>query len=191
MSINSCTVSKYLPDKFFCPGCRIVRDTLFNLGYPARYHSCHHRLYVPYAFGALYNHPVEGFLLDTCGAILATGIPRLNHLQGSLFFVLTTIKTIDDHAGYSFPWDPLQHITPNRSVYHDIHHQNWGIKTNFSQPFLIVWDRWLGTMWEGGDTTEYYKKAAALAKAKVAEERNKNRINGDQKKANGIVNGKT
>jgi hypothetical protein len=24
------------------------------------FHSHHHRLYVPYAFGALYNHPLEG-----------------------------------------------------------------------------------------------------------------------------------
>merc|ERR1712226_313352 len=31
------------------------------------FHTVHHRLYVPYAFGALYNHPVEGFLLDTLG----------------------------------------------------------------------------------------------------------------------------
>ena len=34
-------------------------------------HSVHHRLYVPYAYGALYNHPLEGFLLDTLGALLA------------------------------------------------------------------------------------------------------------------------
>lgn len=26
------------------------------------FHSHHHRLYVPYAFGALYNHPLEGVL---------------------------------------------------------------------------------------------------------------------------------
>ena len=32
------------------------------------FHARHHRLYVPYAYGALYNHPVEGFLLDTLGA---------------------------------------------------------------------------------------------------------------------------
>ena len=30
-------------------------------------HSRHHRLYVPYAYGALYNHPIEGFMLDTLG----------------------------------------------------------------------------------------------------------------------------
>ena len=34
-------------------------------------HSRHHRLYVPYAFGALYNHPMEGFVLETLGTALA------------------------------------------------------------------------------------------------------------------------
>jgi Fatty acid hydroxylase superfamily len=32
------------------------------------FHSHHHRLYVPYAFGALYNHPLEG---EPGGALLA------------------------------------------------------------------------------------------------------------------------
>jgi sphinganine C4-monooxygenase len=30
-------------------------------------HSKHHTLVVPYAFGALYNHPLEGLILDTAG----------------------------------------------------------------------------------------------------------------------------
>jgi len=35
------------------------------------FHSRHHRLYVPYAYGALYNHPAEGFMLDTLGTGIA------------------------------------------------------------------------------------------------------------------------
>merc|ERR1712000_358885 len=31
------------------------------------FHSVHHELTVPYAFGALYNHPVEGLCMDTVG----------------------------------------------------------------------------------------------------------------------------
>lgn len=31
-------------------------------------HSTHHRLLIPYAMGALYNHPAEALLLDTLGA---------------------------------------------------------------------------------------------------------------------------
>ncbi|KAJ6998271.1 hypothetical protein NC653_014460 [Populus alba x Populus x berolinensis] len=33
-------------------------------------HSQHHRLVVPDAIGALYNHPLEGLLLDTLGGAI-------------------------------------------------------------------------------------------------------------------------
>ncbi|KZL80749.1 fatty acid hydroxylase superfamily protein, partial [Colletotrichum incanum] len=113
------------------------------------FHSRHHRLYVPYAYGALYNHPFEGFLLDTLGAGISFLLTGMSARQGLLFFCLSTVKTVDDHCGYSLPWDPLQHITSNNAAYHDIHHQTWGIKTNFSQPFFIFWDRALDTRYKG------------------------------------------
>lgn len=133
-------------------------------------HSRHHRLYVPYAFGALYNHPVEGFVLDTLGtgvAYLATGMTTR---QGMWFFTCSTIKTVDDHCGYAFPWDPLQYITSNNAAYHDVHHQSWGIKTNFSQPFSTFWDRILGTVWSGGDVLARYERSRIAAQKKVEEE---------------------
>ncbi|RPD64345.1 sphingosine hydroxylase [Lentinus tigrinus ALCF2SS1-7] len=110
-----------------------------------KFHSWHHRLYVPYAFGALYNHPVEGFLLDTCGAGLAEWIVHMSTREAMLLFVVSTLKTVDDHCGYKLPWDPLQMFSPNNADYHDIHHQVIGIKSNFSQPFFIHWDAILGT----------------------------------------------
>ena len=82
------------------------------------------------------------------------------------FFAGSTIKTVDDHCGYSLPWDPLQHITSNNAGYHDIHHQSWGIKTNFSQPFFTFWDRLLGTMW-AGDTSLKYERTRKAAHDKV------------------------
>ena len=91
----------------------------------ATFHSRHHRLYVPYAFGALYNHPFEGFLLDTLGASIGYKVAGMTARQGMVFFVASTIKTVDDHSGYALPWDPLQHITSNNAGYHDIHHQSW------------------------------------------------------------------
>jgi sphinganine C4-monooxygenase len=130
------------------------------------FHSRHHRLYVPYAFGALYNHPFEGFLLDTLGASIAYKIAGMTARQGMVFFTCSTIKTVDDHCGYSLPWDPLQHITSNNAGYHDIHHQSWGIKTNFSQPFFTIWDKLLGTMWKG-DTKERYQKSREAAQLLV------------------------
>lgn len=56
-------------------------------------HSRHHRLYVPYAFGALYNHPLEGLILDTLGTAIAMKIAGLNVRESMIFFVFATMKT--------------------------------------------------------------------------------------------------
>jgi sphinganine C4-monooxygenase len=140
---------------------------------PVKFHSRHHRLYVPYAFGALYNHPIEGFLLDTAGAGVAFLVTRLTFRQAMWFFTMSTIKTVDDHCGYHFPWDPLQLITSNNAAYHDIHHQSWGIKTNFSQPFFIFWDRLMDTRWQG-DVTLKYERARTAAEKQIELERTQN-----------------
>ena len=131
-------------------------------------HSRHHRLYVPYAFGALYNHPVEGFMLDTFGTGVAYLLTEMTVRQGMWFFTCSTIKTVDDHCGYAFPWDPIQHVTSNNAAYHDVHHQSWGIKTNFSQPFFTFWDRVLGTMWRGDASLKYARDKAMAAKKEAA-----------------------
>ncbi|ORY13848.1 fatty acid hydroxylase superfamily-domain-containing protein [Clohesyomyces aquaticus] len=136
----------------------------------ATFHSRHHRLYVPYAYGALYNHPFEGFLLDTLGTGLAYLVSGMTVRQSMWFFTCTTIKTVDDHCGYSLPLDPLQLITSNNAGYHDIHHQSWGIKTNFSQPFFTFWDRYLNTMWSGGDVATRYEKSRRHAQQKLDRE---------------------
>ena len=46
------------------------------------------------------------------------------------------LMAVDDHCGWNFPWDPFQFLFSNNSVYHDVHHQTYGIKANFSQPFF-------------------------------------------------------
>jgi len=126
-------------------------------------HSRHHRLYVPYAFGALYNHPIEGFFLDTLGACIAFKAAMMTTRQGMIFFTASTMKTVDDHCGYALPWDPLQYVSENNAAYHDIHHQSWGIKTNFSQPFFTVWDHMLGTIWSGGSVSARYERSRNMA----------------------------
>lgn len=87
--------------------------------------------------------------------------------QGMWFFTGSTIKTVDDHCGYAFPWDPLQRVTSNNATYHDVHHQSWGIKTNFSQPFFTFWDRFLGTVWVGGDVSARYERFKIAAQKEV------------------------
>ncbi|KAI5208741.1 hypothetical protein AUEXF2481DRAFT_31011 [Aureobasidium subglaciale EXF-2481] len=134
------------------------------------FHSRHHRLYVPYAYGALYNHPFEGFLLDTLGTGIAYMLAGMTCRQSMWFFTCSTIKTVDDHCGYALPWDPLQHITSNNAGYHDIHHQSWGIKTNFSQPFFTFWDSLLGTKWVGGDVSARYERSRIAAQKKLEQE---------------------
>jgi len=125
------------------------------------FHSRHHRLYVPYAYGALYNHPVEGFLLDTLGTGVAYLAMGLTTRQSILFFGISSAKTVDDHCGYKLPWDPFQRLSSNNAAYHDIHHQSWGIKTNFSQPYFTFWDGFMGTMWQGEIKSKYERQAMA------------------------------
>jgi len=105
----------------------------------------HHRLYVPFAFGALYGHPFEGAILDGLGAGLATVVSGLTDRQMIFLFGFATYKTVDDHCGYYFPWFPVHMIFGNNSDYHDIHHQHAGIKYNYSQPLFIHWDVICGT----------------------------------------------
>ncbi|XP_024988452.1 sphinganine C4-monooxygenase 1-like [Cynara cardunculus var. scolymus] len=108
-------------------------------------HSLHHRLVVPYAFGALYNHPVEGLLLDTIGGALAFLLSGMSPWASIFFFSFATIKTVDDHCGLWLPGNPFHVFFRNNSAYHDVHHQLYGAKYNFSQPFFIMWDKILGT----------------------------------------------
>ncbi|TBU60920.1 sphingosine hydroxylase [Dichomitus squalens] len=126
-----------------------------------KFHSWHHRLYVPYAFGALYNHPLEGLILDTAGAGVAEWVANLSTREAMFLFLVSTLKTVDDHCGYRLPWDPLQLFSPNNADYHDIHHQVIGIKSNFSQPFFIHWDAILGTRMTRKDIEERRAKQTA------------------------------
>eukprot|EP00122_Pirum_gemmata_P013526 Pgem_evm1s12598 len=92
------------------------------------FHSWHHRLYCPYPLGALYNHPVEGFFLDTVSGALAMTIPQLDVYTCILFVCFATTKTVFDHCNLDFTYSPLQMIFSNDAVYHDYHHQSIGLK---------------------------------------------------------------
>ncbi|CAA21900.1 Sphingolipid C4-hydroxylase sur2 [Schizosaccharomyces pombe] len=130
-------------------------------------HAHHHRLQVPYAMGALYNHPFEGLILDTFGAGVAYLAAGLSPQQAVIFFTLSTLKTVDDHCGYVFPYDPLQMFFANNARYHDLHHQPYGFQKNFSQPFFTFWDHVLGTYMPPKSETPYEKKQKAKNAKKV------------------------
>ncbi|XP_072952736.1 sphinganine C4-monooxygenase 1-like [Typha angustifolia] len=108
-------------------------------------HSKHHSLVVPYAFGALYNHPLEGLILDTIGGVLSFLTSGMTPRTAIFFFSFATIKTVDDHCGLWLPGNLFHALFQNNSAYHDIHHQLYGNKYNFSQPFFVTWDKILGT----------------------------------------------
>ncbi|XP_010937115.1 sphinganine C4-monooxygenase 1 [Elaeis guineensis] len=108
-------------------------------------HSKHHTLVVPYAFGALYNHPLEGLILDTIGGALSFLVSGMTPWTAIFFFSFATIKTVDDHCGLWLPGNLFHVFFNNNSAYHDIHHQLYGNKYNFSQPFFVIWDKILGT----------------------------------------------
>lgn len=129
-----------------------------------KFHSRHHQLYVPYAFGALFNNPVEGFLLDTLGTGVAALALQLSPKEAIFLYTFSTLKTVDDHCGYALPWDFFQHLFPNNSIYHDIHHQMFGIKYNFSQPFFVFWDGLFGTTYHGIDAYREKQKEITITK---------------------------
>ncbi|KAL0912511.1 hypothetical protein M5K25_018488 [Dendrobium thyrsiflorum] len=108
-------------------------------------HSKHHSLVVPYAFGSFYNHPLEGLILDTVGGALSFLISGMTPRTAIYFFSFATIMAIEDHCGVWLPGNLLHVFFKNNSAYHDIHHQLYGTKYNFSQPFFITWDKILGT----------------------------------------------
>lgn len=105
-------------------------------------HVPHHRLVVPYSFGAHYMHPIEG-ILDTMGGTLAVLISGMSPRTSMFFVSFSIIKVVDDHCGMRLPWNPFN-LLSNNSAYHDVHHQLYGTKYNFSV-YLDIWDKILGT----------------------------------------------
>src|ERR1700730_11865346 len=92
----------FIKANLFTMSCRFILDThqyfLHRLFHQNKFlykhvHSHHHRLYVTYAFGALYNHPIEGFLLDSVGATLAFSLSGMSPRMGLLFFTFSSLKT--------------------------------------------------------------------------------------------------
>src|ERR1700685_2594648 len=58
-------------------------------------HSVHHRISVPYAFGALYSHPIETFVVDTLSDFAAMSCARLTTRQTIFFFTFAALKAVD------------------------------------------------------------------------------------------------
>ncbi|OQE21391.1 hypothetical protein PENSTE_c012G00757 [Penicillium steckii] len=117
-------------------------------------HSIHHELYTPYAYGALYNSIIESFFSDILSCVLAQTIVGLSNREAIFLFTFATMKQVDDHSGYSLPWSPFAiygRLTGAHGVYHGIHHQKWGMKSNMENYFTF-WDRLMATKYLGTRT---------------------------------------
>ncbi|KAK3172878.1 hypothetical protein OEA41_006203 [Lepraria neglecta] len=130
-------------------------------------HAHHHKIYVPYAFGAFYNTLSEAFLLDTIGTTLSLMLSGLTIRQTMCFSTISVMKGVDDHCGYRLPWDPLQWGNEQNTQFHDVHHQSWGIKL-----YTTFWDHVCNTVClkSSEEIDELYKKGRLAAeKAEKAE----------------------
>lgn len=120
-------------------------------------------------------------MLDSIGAVIAQLLAGLTIRQATLLFSFSSLKTVDDHCGYSLPFDPLQYFFSNNADYHDIHHQAIGIKKNFAQPFFIHWDVIMGTRMTRQEVQAKLKKANVNG---IKHENGDSHVNG-----NGVANG--
>ncbi|MCJ1279559.1 Cholesterol 25-hydroxylase-like protein [Puttea exsequens] len=142
-----------------------INQTLYRI-----IHAQHHRLYISYAYGAVYGHPLESLFLDILSFLLAQLFSHLTPRQSMLFGSLAVIKTISDHCGYVFPYDPFRLVNGNGARFHDLHHQSWGLKSNFST-YTRFWDSVLGTEWrdEGGAERRYRRVREAVGRKEGGE----------------------
>ncbi|KAL9601434.1 MAG: hypothetical protein Q9219_002500 [cf. Caloplaca sp. 3 TL-2023] len=135
-------------------------------------HSMHHDIYVPFAYGAFYNHPLETIPIDGIGFPICLSLAGLDNRQSAFFGAIWTFKTVVDHCGYDFPYNPCNIVCPNSVLFHDLHHQTWGMKYNFSV-YGAFWDWMMGTRWSPHDSAAQakYRKSKATAEAAMAKSR--------------------
>ncbi|MQL76795.1 hypothetical protein Taro_009205 [Colocasia esculenta] len=108
-------------------------------------HSMHHRLIVPYSYGAQYQHPVDTFGGEVVGVLMATLVSGMSPRMTAVFFSLLSLKTVEDHCAMWFPNHPIHRWMTNNSAFHFLHQQHVGIKCNYSNHYLATWDLLLGT----------------------------------------------
>lgn len=100
---------------------------------------------MPYAYAALYNHWAESLISDNIGGVLGTTFAGLTDWEQVVFYSWVMAKTVEDHSGYALPFSPLiilARYTGAGVVYHNIHHQTWGLKVCHFWSFLISGNMW-------------------------------------------------
>ena len=80
----------------------------------------HHNIYVPYAYGAFYNHPLETIPIDMILFPICIAIAKLDNRQAAIFGAIWTFKTVVDHCGYDLPYNPCNIVCPHSVLFHDL-----------------------------------------------------------------------
>ncbi|KAL8283019.1 hypothetical protein RB597_010420 [Gaeumannomyces tritici] len=138
-----------------------------------RIHSVHHYNYIPYSYAASYNHPIEGFFNDILGSYLSSRFVGLSDREAMVFFATASVKAVDDHASLELPWNPINlwgWIFGNGMVHHNIHHQVWGLKTNYGLYFTF-WDRVNNTIYKGSRRLSEAKEKRAAQHSEESEKK--------------------
>ncbi|XP_035783792.1 fatty acid hydroxylase domain-containing protein 2-like isoform X1 [Anopheles albimanus] len=87
-----------------------------HLGPLYRYvHKKHHEWSAPFAWTAMYCHPLEHILSNMIPPMIGIQLMRAHILTAAIWFPLVIFNTIRDHCGYHLPFFP----SPE---YHDYHH---------------------------------------------------------------------
>lgn len=73
-------------------------------------------------------HALECVFLDFVSIAIAFPAAGLTTRQGMCFTALVTWKAIGDHAEVDMPWNPIYLLSSTNALFHDIHHQTWGLK---------------------------------------------------------------
>lgn len=132
-------------------------------------HKVHHLYKSPFTMTAEYAHPIETIVLGT--GFFVPMLLLCNHaIYLYLWFLVRMLEAADIHAGYDFPWYPMNFIPfYGGARAHDLHHAKF--LGNYSSTFTW-WDKWMGTelkeadpvppaeSLEGPTTLDSTKKAA-------------------------------
>ncbi|EDS36030.1 C-4 methylsterol oxidase [Culex quinquefasciatus] len=78
-------------------------------------HKRHHEWTAPFAWAAMYCHPVEHVVSNMIPPIIGIHLMKSHLATAALWFPLVIVNTVRDHCGYHLPFFPS-------AEYHDYHH---------------------------------------------------------------------
>uniref|UniRef100_A0A182NC50 Fatty acid hydroxylase domain-containing protein n=1 Tax=Anopheles dirus TaxID=7168 RepID=A0A182NC50_9DIPT len=78
-------------------------------------HKKHHEWTAPFAWTAMYCHPVEHIISNMIPPMIGIQLMKAHIFTTAIWFPLVIFNTIRDHCGYHLPFFPS-------SEYHDYHH---------------------------------------------------------------------